>query len=123
MLAGKGRVHPYAKPLSLREGDFQQVDRAVASFGRTPGELPLRVETVLACGYRPDVEWRRSRRSVGRGVLAMLANTVPARSRPAEALHAVTRALNGAAILEGERGEASTVVEDQPARYPAASRR
>ena len=46
----------------------------------------------------------------GDAVLALLGNTVPARERPAESLQAITRALDGAIVMEGERGEAEDVV-------------
>jgi hypothetical protein len=39
----------------------------------------------------------------------MLANTVPARERPHESLAALSNALAGATVLEGERGEAQAV--------------
>jgi hypothetical protein len=41
----------------------------------------------------------------------LLANTVPARERPAEALRAVRAAASGAVVLEGERGEADATAE------------
>jgi hypothetical protein len=39
-------------------------------------------------------------------VLAVLANTVPAQERPEESMRAIARAVEGAVVLEGERGEA-----------------
>jgi hypothetical protein len=50
------------------------------------------------------------RLSTGEGVLALLANTVPAHQRPAEAMTALGAAAAGATVLEGERGEAGEVV-------------
>jgi hypothetical protein len=41
--------------------------------------------------------------------MAMLANTVPARERPEESLRAVRRAVDGAVVLESERGEAEAL--------------
>jgi hypothetical protein len=42
-------------------------------------------------------------------VLALLANTVPARQRPAAALAALRQAVAEASILKGMRGEAEEV--------------
>lgn len=105
-----GLVHPYPKPLSVRGQDHQQVNHHVAGLGGIEGDRPLPISTILVSTYRPGVEWLPSTLSAGEGVLAMLANTVPARSRPAEALRAISRAVEGATVLEGDRGEASSVV-------------
>lgn len=105
-----GLVHPYAKPLSVRGEDYQQVNHAVASLGGAEGDRPLPVGTILVSEYRPGAQWRPSPLSAGEGVLAMLANSVAARSKPAEVLRSITRAVDGAAVLGGDRGEASSVV-------------
>lgn len=110
VLDAHGRVHPYPKPLSLRGDNHQQVDHPVTSLGGSEGDRPLTVGTILVSEYRPGAEWRPATLSTGEGVLAMLANTVPARSRPAEALRSLTRAVEGATVLEGDRGEATSVV-------------
>jgi hypothetical protein len=104
-----GLVHPYPSALVVR-GEDSQAEHSVVSLGRTAGERPLPVGTILVSTYRPGAQWRPSKLSAGEGVLAMLDNTVPARSRPAEALRAITRAVEGATVLEGDRGEASSVV-------------
>jgi hypothetical protein len=113
-----GLVHAYPKPLSLRGEDHRQVGHPVASLGGVEGERPLRVETILVSAYRPGAEWRPSALSPGEGVLALLANTVPARARPAEALRSITRAVEGATVLEGDRGEASALVAQMLEHVP-----
>ena len=52
------------------------------------------------------MQWQPRRLSAGEGVLALLANTVPARERPQESLRTLSRAVRGATVLEGDRGEA-----------------
>jgi hypothetical protein len=101
-----GLVHPYAKPLSVRGADLTQTDHDVATIGGTTGVEPLPVGTVVVAHYKPGAQWRPRELSAGEGVLALLANTVPAQSRPAESLRALSRAVEGVRILEGERGEA-----------------
>lgn len=119
VLDENGLVHPYAKPLALRGENFEQVDHPVVSLGGIAGERPLPIRTVLVCDYRPGSCWQPSALSPGQAVLAMLSNTVPARSKPAESLRAVTRAVEGAELLQGERGEAAAVVEQLLAHVPA----
>ena len=110
VLDADGLVHPYLKPLSLRGPDTQQVDHPVSSLGGTEGTRAISVGTILVCEYRPDAEWAPSELSAGEGVLAMLSNAVAARSRPADVLRSITRAVEGAAVFAGHRGEASLVV-------------
>jgi hypothetical protein len=56
--------------------------------------------------YVPGAEWTPRRLTPGEGALALLSRTVPARARPQESLQVLTKAVNGAVVLEGERGEA-----------------
>jgi hypothetical protein len=108
-LDSAGRVHPYAKPLSIRDADRLQKDHKVESLGGKAGETALPVGAIVVTTYRAGTQWRPRRLSSGEGALALLANTVPARERPEEAMRAVTRAVENAIVLEGDRGEASEV--------------
>jgi non-ribosomal peptide synthetase component F len=111
VLDDAGLVHPYAKPLSLRDDRQEQSDHHVESLGGVAGDQPLRVATVVITGYRPGTEWRPQQVSAGRGALALLSNTVPARLRPEQAMQTTARAVDHAIVLEGERGEAAEIVE------------
>jgi hypothetical protein len=102
-----GYVHPYAKPLSIRDGDVLQNDRPAESFGALVGDEPLRIGAAIFTRYRPGVEWNPAQLSPGRGALAMLENTLAAIKRSDEAIRAVKRAIDGAVLLQGERGEAA----------------
>jgi len=103
-----GRVHPFPTPLSLRpSADGAPPDAAALR----PGRRPLPVGLVLVTEYRPSVRPRLRPLSRGQGVLALLAHTVPARSRPAESLAALRRAVAGAAVMAGARGEADELAQ------------
>jgi hypothetical protein len=106
VLDENGRVRPYAKPLSIRDEKNIQVDQSVDSLGGTAGDEPLPIGLIAVTSYKPGGKWNPRRLSAGEGAIAMLANTVPARERPAEALSAIRKAIDGAAFLESERGEA-----------------
>ena len=104
-----GRVHPFAKPLSVRgEGGCDRHARRQApeELGGLSGARPLRVALVVLAEYRDGADWEPRRLSAGQAVLEMLKHTVPARLRPEESLAALGRAVSDAAILAGERGEA-----------------
>jgi hypothetical protein len=109
VLDERGLVHPYPATPALREpGRPNDVD--VTHFNGGPGEQPLAIGTVVLTTYRPEARWRPTRLSPGRGVTAMLAHTPAASARPEEAIRAISEALRGAVILEGERGEARELV-------------
>lgn len=110
VLDGAGQVHPYAKPLSIRGDDSIQLDHDVAAFGGVAGETALPVGLVIVTNYRPGSSWGPVQLSPGEGVLALLANTVPAQERPAEALTAIRAAIGTATALDGDRGEAADIV-------------
>ena len=108
----RGRVHPFPAPLSLRGAEGERPTRHPAeSLGGRPGTRPLPVGLVAVSEYRRGARWRPRRLTPGQGVLALLANTVPARERPAAALAALQRVVVAAPVLKGPRGEASEVAD------------
>jgi hypothetical protein len=112
VLDAEGRVHPYARPLAVREGGgMRQTRRPVEEFGGRAGTGPLLVGLVIVSRYARGVRWRPRRLSPGEGVLEMLSNTVSARRSPGRALTALTKAAGQAAILAGPRGEAVSAAE------------
>lgn len=106
----KGLVHPFAKPLSIRDHRWIQSDHHVDQLGGIAGEDPVPVGAVVFTEYKPDVRWRPNPMSHGRGILGLLEHTLPARERAQEAMRIFNGAICGAALLEGERGEASELV-------------
>jgi hypothetical protein len=105
-----GLVHPYAKALSVRDdGKLLQTDHAVESLGGVAGEEKLRLGLVVITSYKPDAEWNPQRLSQGAGAMALLANAVPARERSEEVMEAISRAVEGSAVIQSDRGEADAV--------------
>ena len=112
VLDGRGRVHPYARPLCVRRADDPRPARLTAEeLGGRAGTGPLSVGAVLHAAYRPGARWRPRQLSAGQGALALLENTVAARSQPSEALATILQAVRGAKIFKGPRGEASHLVD------------
>jgi hypothetical protein len=109
VLDREGLVIPYPKPLSVRNGGWQQTDRTVESYGGVAGEERLPVGMIVITTYQPQAEWSPKRVSAGAGAMALLANAVPARERSDEVMATVSRAAEGALVLEGERGEADAL--------------
>jgi hypothetical protein len=112
VLDGRGRVHPYSRPLSVREnGSEKQTEVPVEAFGAKNGVGSLPIGLVLVTRYQPGAMWRPRRLSPGRGVLALLANTVSARQQPKKALGTLQKVAARATVLKGVRGEATQVVD------------
>jgi hypothetical protein len=111
VLDSRGRVHPYPTPLSLRRPGWEGPRKvAVETLGGSIGIRPLPVSLVLVTRYRAGGRWRPRRLSPGQAVLALLANTVAARRRPAAALATLRRVVSHALVLRGVRGPAERMV-------------
>ena len=112
VLDASGRVHPFAAPLSLRRPDGERPTRHSAeSLGSGPATAALPVGLVAVSAYREGARWRPRQLTPGRGLLALLANTVPARERPAAALAVLQRIVSRARVLKSARGEAAETAE------------
>ena len=112
----QGRVHPYPKPLSLRENGKGRPKplgaKAMEGVGR-PGVKPLPVGLIVVTKYRPGARWRPRQLSPGRSVMALLNHTVSARRQPRVAFTTLRQAVSGAGalVLQGVRGEACEMAE------------
>jgi len=109
VLDGRGRVHPFAKPLSVRgEGgcDVHARRTLPEELGGQSGHDPLPVGLVALASYRKGGHWQPSSLTPGQAVLELLTHTVPARLRPEASLRALERAVSRAPVLKGDRGEA-----------------
>ena len=114
VLDQQGLVHAYPRPIGLWDGRAKRQYRVEPPpDGQWP---PLPIGAVLALRYRASSLPRARRLSSGQGVLALLANTVPARTRSAEALTRLAVAIRGARLYRGTRGEADAAA----ARWLAA---
>ena len=118
-----GRVHPYPRPLSIRRDGAPTKDHDVAELGGRAGSDAIPLGVVLVTRYQPGVIWEPAERTAGEGVLALLANAVPAQERPAEVMTSLRAAVDHALVLHGDRGDASEMVDALLERVGQASRR
>jgi hypothetical protein len=117
VLDASGRVHPFPRPLALRASGARAAEkRSVESLEGKVGLAPVPVGLVVATEYHQGAAWQPQRLSEGLGVLEMLANTVPARTNPEQALSTLEATLQSASVLKGPRGEAA----DEASRILAA---
>jgi hypothetical protein len=112
VLDDKGMVSPFAKPLSLRApGTFASSDYEISQFGANIGIKPVRVGMVAITHYVAGAKWRPRQLSAGQGTLELLSHSIAARRHPQRVIGTLNRALQGARVLKGVRGEASEVAQ------------
>jgi hypothetical protein len=122
----EGLVHPYPRPLHLREPGSVTPGRPVAieHLGAAPGSGPARVGLVVKTSYAANARWVPTRLSPAIGLLHVLDNTAVAQTHPELALPVLAQALRHAVVLSGARGEAEetavrllAALEEPPTPY------
>jgi hypothetical protein len=113
VLDERGRVHHYARPLSIRgNGHLKKPKKyQVETLGGRSGVKPLPVGMVVVSKYEPWARWCPRTLSEGEGALELMANTVSARRQPEAMLEAIRGVVSIAPVLKGNRGEARQVVD------------
>ena len=110
VLDDHGFVHPFARALGIRDerGRTHRVDPCTIG---AVGDVPLPVTRVIATRHVAGAAWRATPMTHGETVLALLDNTLAARSRPADALRILATVARRASGVRGERGDATAAVE------------
>lgn len=106
-----GRVHPFARPLGIRDAVGRTRHIEPTTLGAAVGHDPLPVRLVVVAEYAPGADWQPRRLSRGETVLALLENTVAVRSRPADTLKILAAAVTDSEAVSGLRGEATPLAE------------
>jgi hypothetical protein len=121
VLDDRGLVHPYPKPLSIRDARGLATDHRAGTLGGMVGEKPLPIGLLVVTHYRSGARWEPRKLSPGEAILALFANTVPVQERPAATMAALRRVLDGfgAMALESDRGEAAAIVDELLRSVPA----
>jgi hypothetical protein len=110
VLDSHGRVHPFLKPLEIREqGKTRQSKVSVSELGGQAGKKALPAGLVLVTHFQEGGKWRPRKLSPGKGTLELLANTVSARRKPEQALAMLQQLAARANILKGVRGHATEI--------------
>jgi len=107
VLDRRGRVHPYPRPLSIRPYDGSARHRLrVDDLGGSVGSGGAPVGLVAHLRFDAAAGWNVDQLTPGRAALALIDNTVAARSRPRAMLTAVGQATSSARAVAGTRGDA-----------------
>ena len=106
-----GRVHPFARPLAIRDGSTALTRRVpVAALGAEAGTTPLPIGLVLVTAYQAGACWRPRRLTPARTLLALMRHTVAARGTPAHSMPILKQAVSRGIAFAGLRGEARPLV-------------
>ncbi len=108
-LDADGLVHPYPKPLSVRDEHEVQHDHDVSSIGGVAGDRARPIGLVVATSFSPGAQWSPRRLTPGEGLLALLSHTVAAQTRPPQVMAFLRRASESAKFLESPRDEAAAL--------------
>jgi len=105
VLDRKGRIHPYALPLSIRAtGTAQRRRMPVDLVGGRTGVRPVPVDLIVVTEYRAGARWRPRVLSCGQALLALMSNTVAARRRPEHSMPILRQTVLSAKAIHTPRG-------------------
>ena len=108
----RGYVYPFPKPLGVRNGDSdKQIELPATLLTTKIGVKPIPVGLILVTEYKKFTSWRPHGASAGKAVLKLLANSLSARANPSGNLACLGKAVDGAQILFGSRGDAHEIVQ------------
>jgi hypothetical protein len=112
VIDARGRVHPFAKPLSLRldSGGVRRI--RVPEIGGSVGRNPLSIGIIVSTRYVEGQRWQPRAAAGGEALLALLANTVRARLAPRQTLQVLARAVERATLFDGPRGDADRAAHE-----------
>jgi hypothetical protein len=108
ILDRQGRVHPYPRPLSIRNGKGMKIGEASAeSLGSQVGQQPLTAGLIVVTEYQAGATWRPRRLPPSQTMLALMHNTIAARRNPELSMPILKQVVSGTRTIKSKRGEAA----------------
>lgn len=107
----QGWVWPYPRWLSMRGTNGQGSRRcSPQELGVAIGVEPLPVGLIIVTKYQADAQWQAQTLTPGEAMLALLDNTVAARTQPEVAMARLQKIVLKAKTIKSNRNEAKTVI-------------
>jgi hypothetical protein len=106
----EGRVHPYPRPLLLRNGSPEQFPVLPAEFKARTGDTPVPVGWILSLEYLPESVWSVQAVPQSEALLILLRNTPHILSESPDLVAVFQRAVAGATCYAGRRPDADEAV-------------
>ena len=111
LIDAEGWVHPYPRPLMLRNGSPEQTPTPASEFGASTGAARARVRWAVALRYAAGGTWTVRPVPQSEGVLLLLRHTPHVWAESPRLVGVVEQAMAGAACWVGERGEVEAAAE------------
>ncbi|HEX3436985.1 MAG TPA: hypothetical protein VHT24_09470 [Pseudacidobacterium sp.] len=106
----EGLVHPYPRPLLLRNGRPEQFPVLPGECGAFVSHTPAPIGWILFLEYSSEHTWKITPLSQGEAVLALLQNTPHVLAQSPDLPAVFQRAVAGATCYAGKRSEAADAV-------------
>jgi hypothetical protein len=110
VLDREGFVHPYPKPLAVRDGGDGYRGKSYhqpADVGSVTDGTTARLGMVICTEYRPGAVWEPQELSPADALVALIPHTFPSPDKAADTMATLAAALDASVIaLKGDRGEA-----------------
>ena len=107
-----GLVHPYPRPLLLRNGCPEQVPVLPEECNASTGNAPAPVGWILSLEYVPGCVWNLAPVPQSEALLTLLQNTPHYLAESADMIEMFQRAVAGAACYAGRRPHAAHAVNE-----------
>jgi hypothetical protein len=111
LIDSEGLVHPYPRPLLLRNGRPEQVPMLPGECSASVGEVPASIGWILSLQYLPGCTWSVAAITQSEAVLTLLRNTPHVLAESPEMVRVFERAVTGAICFAGRRNEAADAVD------------
>ena len=103
----EGCVHPYPRPLLLRDGSPEQFPILAAEWHAPVGRAPAPVGWIFSLEYAPGTHWDIAPISQSEALLTLLRNTPHALADTPDLVDPFLRAVTGATCYAGRRPDAA----------------
>ena len=111
LIDAHGQVHPYPRPLMLRNSGQDQVPTLPGEWDAPVGQAPAPAGWILALKYDPASSWAVTAVSQSEALLILLRNTPHTLTESPRIVPALQRVSAGARCYTGSRGDATSAVE------------
>jgi hypothetical protein len=110
VLDADGLVHPFARPLSIRNdsGTITETPTSVSDLKGIEGEIPLPVGIVFFTQHVPESTPNYEYLTTGQGVVEIIAQTIAIRRNTEFAIKVLKKALSSAIIVKSPRPDAGS---------------
>jgi len=111
LIDSEGYVHPYPRPLLLRNGCSQQTPVLPGECNAAVGNAPVPIGWILSLEYQPTGTWSVEPVQQSEALLLLLRNTPHILTESSDMLGTFRRAVAGATCYAGRRPEAAHAVD------------